>query len=163
MINAIAGVVFHFSLQYDKAFEQYRKTIEIDPNFPWVYIWQAVAYMENQMYDQALESLQKAESISKDLTYGLGFLGMCYGLLGQKEEAKKVLERLDAISKEKYVAWCYKGFVYAGLGEIDKVFECWDKACEKREPELFYAKTTPWYGNWYPGPRYDAILKKIGF
>jgi serine/threonine protein kinase/Tfp pilus assembly protein PilF len=163
MINAIVGVVFHFSRQYDKAFEQYQKTIEIDPNFPWAYIWKGIAYMENQMYDQALEYLQKAESISKDLTYGLGFLGMCYGLLGQKEEAKKVLERLDAISKKKYVAWSFKAFVYVGLGEVEKAFDCWDKACEKREPELFYAKTTPWYNDWFSGPRYDALLKKIGF
>jgi len=163
MINAIAAVVFHFSLQYDKAFEQYQKTIEIDPNFPWAYIWKGIAYMENQMCDQALEYLLKAESISKDLTYGLGLLGMCYGLLGQKEEAKKVLKRLDAISEKKYVAWCYKAFVYAGLGDIEKAFDCWDKACEKREPELFYAKSTPWYYKWHSGSRYDALLKKIGF
>ncbi len=163
MINAVLGDVFYFSRLYDKALEQYQKTIEIDPNFPWAYIWQGITYLEKQMNDQALESLQKAESISKDVTYGLGYLGMGYALAGQKEEAKKVLDRLDDLSKKKYVAWCYKAFVYTGLGEIEIAFDCWDKACEEREPDLFYIKTIPWLDKLRSDPRYEALLKKIGF
>jgi serine/threonine protein kinase/Tfp pilus assembly protein PilF len=163
MINAIVGAVFYFSRQYDKAIEQFQKAIEIDPNFPWTYTWKAMTYWEKQMNDKALESLQKAAHLAKDVAYILGYLGRGYALAGQKNEAKKVLDRLDTIANEKNAAWCYVAFAYSGLGEIDKVFDCWDKAYEEREPELFYIKTAPWLDKLRSDPRYEAILKKIGF
>lgn len=163
MINAITGVVFYFSRQHKRALEHFQKTIEIDPNFAWAYTWQSLAFWEKQMKDKALDSIQKAATIAPGTAYVLGHLGLGYGFAGQEEEARKVCDRLNDLSKQKYVAWIYRSWPYFGMGDIDTAFDCLDKSCKQREPDLFYLKNMPWFDKWRSHPRYKIILEKIGF
>jgi Tfp pilus assembly protein PilF len=163
MINAIGGVVYLCSRQYDKAIEQFQKAIEIEPKFTWTYIWLGLTYLEENMNDQAIKSFETATQGTKDVIYMLGYLGMGYARTGQKAKALNVLKKMDLLEKKKYVAWSYRAFVYAGLGDVDRLFACWDKACEAKEPELYYVKTLPWVDPFRSDPRYKKLLAKIGF
>jgi tetratricopeptide (TPR) repeat protein len=163
MINAIAGVVFYIARQYDKALAQFQKTIEIDPNFTWAHAWQSLVYWAKQRNDKALDSIQKAATLAPGIAYILGYLAIGYAFLNQEEEARKVCDRIDDLSQQKYVPWCYRSWPYFGLGDTDTAFDFLNKACDEREPELFYFNTNPWLDKWRSHPRYEAISKKIGF
>jgi TolB-like protein len=161
MINAIGGVVYLISRQYDRATEQFLKAIEIDPKFTWTYVWLALTYLEKKMNPQAIKCLETATQITKDVVYMLGYLGQGYARTGQKEKALKVLKRMDSLEKKKYVAWSYRAFVYAGLGDANKLFSCWEKAYVAREPELYYVKTLPWADPFRSDSRFKDLLKRM--
>jgi tetratricopeptide (TPR) repeat protein len=163
MINAILAVVFYFRSQYDEALEHFQNTIEIDPNFAWAYTWQSLTYWGKKMRDEALDSIQKAAALAPGVAYILGYLGMNYGIAGQEEEARKVCDRLDNLAKQKYVPYNYRSWPYFSIGDTDTAFYFMDKACEEKEPDLFYSNTIPWFEKWRSHPRYKAIMEKIGF
>lgn len=144
--------------RFEEAIEQFRKTLEMNPDFPFAYIWQGLTYWGIGENDKALASLLRAETLAKEMAYGLGFLGMAYALTGQKNKVFKMLEKLDKLSAEKYVSPMYKAFVYIGLDLTDKAFEYIEKAYVDRETFLFYMKIIPMVDNLRPDSRFDKIF-----
>jgi TolB-like protein len=63
-INWLLGVVFNFARQYDQAIEQYRKTIELDPNFFLPHTFLGLAYFQKSMYKEGIAELERAVAIS---------------------------------------------------------------------------------------------------
>ncbi len=49
IINFELGIVLHYAREYDQAIEQFRKTLELNPNFPQAQTYVAVAYGQKGM------------------------------------------------------------------------------------------------------------------
>jgi len=161
MINAILGVILIFQRRFKEAIIQFKKTLEMNQNFPFTYIWQGMAYWGIEDYDRALVSLLKFEALAKEMTYGLGLLGMAYGLANQDNKAFEVFEKMERISENKYVSSLHKAFIFIGLSNKDKAFELMNKAYIEKDPFLFYSKTLPMYDSLRTDPRYSELLKKL--
>jgi tetratricopeptide (TPR) repeat protein len=95
------GVALYYSRQYDRAIEQLRKTLELDPNFLQAHDFLGMAYVRKSMVKEGLA------------------------------EAQKVLDQLNDLSKHKYIAAMNVAGIYVGLGDKDKAFEWLEKAYEE--------------------------------
>jgi tetratricopeptide (TPR) repeat protein len=149
--------------QYDQAIEQFRKTLELDPNFTLTREFLGSAYLQKNMYMEALAEFQEALANSPDNMFTLSELGYAYAKSGRKAEAQKVLDQLNELSKRKFVPAISAVIIYVGLGEKDKAFEWLEKAYEDRSlgGPLASLKVDPIFDPLRSDPRFADLLRRM--
>jgi tetratricopeptide (TPR) repeat protein len=88
-----------------------------------------------------------------------GGLAMVYHALGRKADSAAALERYIRENADDSAFGLAETYAY--LGEADRAFEWLERACQRKDPALIYAK-----GDWplrgiEQDPRYKAFLKKM--
>ncbi len=162
-INTSLGRNFQVARQYNQAIEQCKKALEIDSNFPWAHCVLAQAYLQKSMFEEAISEFQKAANLSDRSVEYLSQLAHAYAVSGNRNKALKIIEELNRRSKEIYVSEFRIALIYTGLGEMDKVFECLEKAHKERNADLAELKVEPRFDSLRSDPRFKALLKKMGF
>jgi adenylate cyclase len=163
IINAVNGYTFILSRQYNKAIVEIKKALDIDPNSIIALFFIAYAYILKSKYADAIKFSQKAVSLVEGSTFWLAGLGMVYGMSGKKDKARKVIEELNQKSKTQYVAAIQSAWIYSSLDEKNKAFEWLNKAFDEHDISLYDLKSNPIYDTLRGDPRFDELLKKIGF
>src|SRR5713101_4933911 len=154
VMNAALGRVYHFARQYDRAIDQFRKTIEMDPNFASAHFDIAASYVEKRMYTEAIAEYQKVLAISgRNLTY-LSELGWAHARAGNTLEAMKILNQLKEISRQSYVPPFAFAFIYIGLGDKDHAFTWLEKDYEQRDNTMVFLKAEPIFDPLRSDPRF---------
>lgn len=87
------GDVYSRNLQHDKAIEEFKKAIEINPNYADAYHNLGMTYYTIKQYDQAIENLQKAASINPNLWQSYQSLATIYWEKADKEKAAAYLQK----------------------------------------------------------------------
>lgn len=163
MINAAVGTIFWLARQDDNALEQFQKALEMDPDFQLALLYSGCAYGSSGRYEEAIASLEKAARLPGGMIYSAGALGYVYAVSGQKEKALDLLSQIDVLMEKGYAMLLQKAYIYTGLGEIDRVFEFLEKAYSERESQLTFCRSIPYLDTLHGDPRFDELLKKIGF
>jgi len=83
MLNCARGWVYHMSRQYDRAAEQYRHTLEMDPHFVMAQREIAFVYEQQERYNEALAMIQQAIREGGENPIVLGILGHILASSGQ--------------------------------------------------------------------------------
>jgi serine/threonine protein kinase len=161
-INSVVGWMLYFDRQYDRAIEQEKKTLEMDPNFVLSYRYRGMAYEQKGMYPEAIADLQNAVTLSGSRTTVLGPLGHAYAIAGRRSEARKVLDEVMQLRARAYFPSYEIALIYTGMGEKDQAFEWLDKAYEERSPWLIHLRVDPRFETLYSDPRYADMLRRIG-
>ncbi len=161
IINAALAWTWIFQGQLQQGEEQFRKTLEIDPNF-WVAHW-GLGCLRKQSgsYQAAFAELQKAVSLSGGNTKALAELAGAYAMAGDRQEARKILEQLKDLSRQVYVSAYDLGMVHFCLGNPDEAFEWMEKAYEERAAWLVWLRVVPWCAS-LSDPRFEALVRRIG-
>ncbi|HZO54595.1 MAG TPA: tetratricopeptide repeat protein [Bryobacteraceae bacterium] len=111
---------------------------------------------------EAMDHFQTAARLDEH-----GYLAMSlargYALLGRREEAHRILEKMVALSRTTYVCALEVASIYANLGERDQAFDWFRKAVEDRSECLVWAKVSPWLDPVRSDPRFEALLRQVGF
>ena len=158
----VLGVSFYQMRLYDKAVEELKKTIEMDPTFfPAHFFLGWWMYPEMAMFEQALEEAQKAVELTRGASITVAALGYAYAAAGRSEQARKVLGELDEISKKTFVSPVAVAAIHARLGEIDRAFACLEKAYETRDHWMDYLKVLHMLAPLHGDPRFNVLLKKM--
>lgn len=161
-INTQMGRVLYFLREYDKAIEQCRTTLEMDPNFGGAHLFLGRSYKQKGMYEEALAELQKARGLLTDSAEVLSLIGYTYAVAGRRVEALNSLQALQAQSVQRYVSPYHMAMVYAGLGEQDKAFEWLEKAYEDREGRITILKVAPEFDSLRKDRRFAELVKRVG-
>ena len=159
--NDTLGLEFFLTREYDRAIEQERKVLELDPNFIEAYYFRGVAYLKKSMYEEGMAEFEKGVAISPLSTEALTGLGYGYAVTGRRAEARKVLDKLNELSKHEYVSAVWRAKIYAGLEEKDKAFEWLEEAYEDRSiVSVGFIKTNSMFDPVRPDPRYADLLQR---
>jgi hypothetical protein len=99
------------------------------------------------------------------LPNSLGRLGIVYIKSGKIEEARKLLPELESIVKKGEItnAATSIAWILGALGENDEAFEWLEIAVKRREPSLIESNHVPFLDPLRDDPRFEVILKKVGF
>ncbi len=158
-LNWDMGVLLFFSRQYDRAEEQYRKTIEIDPNYNPAHLGLVQVYQKKGMYAEAIAELKKANALGKP--EGNAALGYAYAVAGQRDEAQKILDDLTVQSKERYVSPFSFALLYMGLGDNDHAFEWLNKTCDENPYRISFIKVNPRFDSLRSDARFTDLLRRM--
>src|SRR5260370_22895801 len=148
--------------RYDDAIAQYRKTLDMDPNFAQAHLGFGQVYEQRKMYSEAIAEFQKAIALYGGSATATAALGHAYAIAGNKSEAQRVLNELKELSKQKYVSSYDIAVIYAGRGDKDQVFAWLEKAYVARDGWLaFCVKVDPRFDDVRPYPRFADLLRRV--
>ena len=114
--------------QYDRAIQQLRNTLEMDPSYELPHLVLGLSYAQKGDFSRALPELRKAVELSHGTPLMISALATASARSGNKDEAEKLLADLISESKKQYVSPYYFALVYVGLGQRDKAIDLLEKA-----------------------------------
>jgi serine/threonine protein kinase/Tfp pilus assembly protein PilF len=165
IINTTIGLVHYFARDYDKAIEQYLKTIEMDINFEKAYFFLGWAYIEKGLNDEAISVFKKAHSISNDKPVVLAELGYLYASIGNTMKTINILDELiprsHQIPMSPYNMYSIAA-IYAALNDYDRAIDWLQHACVQHCYRLIYLNVDPKFDNIRSDPRFIDLLNRIG-
>jgi TolB-like protein/Flp pilus assembly protein TadD len=160
--NVSLGWAYYFSRDYERAIEQGRKALEMEPRFDFAYWIVGLALAQLGRTDEAIASLNQAVILTGGGLTHEAHLGYAYALSGKREEAEQVLADLEEIAREKYVSAYYFAIIYLGLGELEQTFSWLDRAFDERAGFLAFIKVEPMFDGVRSDPRFKDLLRRMG-
>lgn len=158
-----AGMIYSDRHDYDKAIEQFRKAIELDPTFYHAYDeWRGMETARGRIDAvQAVMRSMRAAFPSVDDTSARARMA---ALQGRRTEAKNLVHRwIDECDRlQRPGKACFAAQIYSSIGEKDLAFEWLQKAVEERSPLLPYINVMPYYDGVRDDPRFPALLRRLG-
>jgi serine/threonine protein kinase/tetratricopeptide (TPR) repeat protein len=147
----------------DRAIEECRKILEMDPGRGFSRLTLVGCYMQKSMYEEALAEIQKAKGASGPWEpIAEAAMGMVYIRMGKRDEAEKILEHFEELSEQGHVVSFGSAILCFELEENDKAFAWLEKAYEQRESWLRTLKIWPGLDSVRSDRRFIAMLKKVG-
>ena len=150
----------------EQAAANFRRAIDIDPNWTWGYIKLSRTLARQKKCSEALAQAEIAERRIAGGAAALSrsWLGATYALCGETARARQKLDELHALEKTQYVDPVTFADVHSALGETDEALRWYEKAWEDRTPNMAYASIMPLLDPGLAGnPRYEAIVRKMNF
>ena len=156
------GWALYIAGRFDEAETQIKQVLARDPNFARAYMNLGEIYEEQGKFDEAIANFQKSKQLSGDILADMA-LGHAYAAAGRKTEALKIATDLEAKVLKKEVSPFLPAVVYAGLDEKDKSFYWLERAFQERSNWLTLTKIGRRLKLLHSDPRFDDLLKRIGF
>jgi TolB-like protein/Flp pilus assembly protein TadD len=160
--NVSLGWAYYFARDYERAIEQGRKALELEPRFDFAYWIVGLALARQGKMDESIAALNKAVLLTGGGLTHEAHLGYAYALFGQREEARQVLSDLEEIAKEKYVSAYYFAIIYLGLGEHELTFQWLERAAEERSGFLAFIRVEPMFDALRSDARFTKLLAQMG-
>ena len=161
-IVAIGGWIFCLARQYDRAIEQAKKAIIMDPNYALAHGYLGMALEHTGMLKEAIAEFQKGFTLSGGLPIYLALMGHTNAVAGEKHKAEETLHELKKLSKRRYVSAMEVALVYAGLRDTRAAFAWLQKAYDERARLPLFLKMDPAFESLRSAPRYQELLSRIG-
>jgi adenylate cyclase len=114
----------YLARDYDCAVAEYRRTIEIAPNYPGTYQRLGLAYAQKGMLDEAIRSMEKAVELGPERLDFIGDLAYVQALRGDQAAARATLRRAKARVFEAVSI----ARAHIALGEPDSAFVWLERA-----------------------------------
>jgi serine/threonine-protein kinase len=162
MINADLGWLLFFARQYDRAIEQLRKTIEMEPNFALAHWILGLNYQQNGRSDDAIAEFRQAASLSHEIPFALASLGHVLGTTGKRKEALAVLAQLERLSKRRYVSPHSIATVHTGLNQKSEAIAWLNKAVDERSNWVIFLNVDPVFDPLRPDGRLKTVVRRVG-
>ncbi len=121
---------------FDKAKEEFKKALQIDPNDYVGHYGMGLVYSNKSMLDDAIASYKKAIAITPDFARAYIHLGIDYAAKGMLEEAASAYEKAVALNPafkdSEYFSNVYfaLGFQHKKKGMLDEAILAYKKAIE---------------------------------
>jgi tetratricopeptide (TPR) repeat protein len=171
VLDPLSGVIgmgveqaYYFSGQYDKALDECRKYLEMNPDFVVAHDFLIHLYVQNGSFEKAAEHAQRLVDISERRAEAMAHLAYVYAASGETEKAKKLLETSIADPK----ADPELGFsnptifiaVYSILGDQDNGFLWAEKAFKSGKISFPTLRFSPDLKRFRADPRYKSLLER---
>ncbi|MEP7148078.1 MAG: tetratricopeptide repeat protein [Acidobacteriota bacterium] len=162
VINANLAWFYYLSRKYDKAEEQARMTIDIEPNHFTAHWVLGLALAAKEKYAESLASLQNAATISSNRPFVVAELARVNAVAGNESDARNALKFFDEAEAENYISPVNRAKVHLGLGEIDAMFESLEKGFAERSVRMPYFMIDPQCDGIQADERFISILQRAG-
>jgi tetratricopeptide (TPR) repeat protein len=162
IINVGVGWCLYQARRYDEAIQQYRSTLDLNPNFSFTHCTLAMAYEGKHQYEDAIAEYNKALALPVSRPFALTGLGHAYALSGKRGQAMGVLDELEKAARQQYVPAVYFAGIYSALGDADQSVKWLRKAYDERSDYVVYLRTDPWADSLRSDPRFQKLLELMG-
>jgi TolB-like protein/DNA-binding winged helix-turn-helix (wHTH) protein/Tfp pilus assembly protein PilF len=154
------GAILFFAHQYDRAIEQFRAVLEMDPNFPRAHML-IIAYVQKGLFADALADVERLRR-SEETGWTWGTIAYTYGRSGQRAKAKFALEQLERVGRSQVVDPLSFAVAYIGIGDKEKALVWLQRAYQWHSSSLTALKVDPTYDPLRNDPRFQALVGRIG-
>jgi serine/threonine protein kinase/Tfp pilus assembly protein PilF len=158
-IGMVLASVLYTDRQYDRAVEQSRKVLELNPNSAIAYIHIALSQAVRRRFAEAIVALDRANNIMPGISTGLR--AYIDAQTGDRQAALNVLGQLTAAANAGRGTALDLPAAYVGLDEKGAAFEALNRACDRRMPLIDEIKVDPLFDPLRSDPRYPLLLRRM--
>ncbi len=163
VVKSAAAWVLFFAHDYDRAIEQCRKVIEMDPNYGEVYSQLRRAYEQKGMYAEAMAADEKLRAIRRQRAGEKTETRNPAPIASAKAYWKRMLELTKTdLAGDRKAAQFRMAEVLAQLGEKDQAFELLEKAFQERSFWMPYLRVHPHLDPLHSDPRFRDLVRRVG-
>jgi TolB-like protein/DNA-binding winged helix-turn-helix (wHTH) protein/Tfp pilus assembly protein PilF len=154
------GAILYFSRQYDRAIEQFRGVLEMEPDFPRAHmlVW---AYAQKGLFAEALEDAE-AYRRRENAPWSLVMIAYVSGRSGDQAKGRLALKQLQQPGRNGPLDTLAFAVAYIGMGENDKALLGLEKAYREHSSSLTALKVDPIYDPLRGEPRFQELVRRIG-
>jgi TolB-like protein/Tfp pilus assembly protein PilF len=158
LIHGDLGWWSYGAREYDRAIEEARFALELDPSFPEAYWLLAAVHAQQGQLERALEEFARYEALYGEPQHW--FRGYLEALAGRREEALRDLAKLEQRVASGESPGIERAQVYLGLGDHEGVLAVLEEASEA--DVSFQPYLWPEYEALHSNKRFQAVLRKFG-
>jgi TolB-like protein/Tfp pilus assembly protein PilF len=163
VFNGNLATAYGNARQYDLAVEQFKKTIELDPDAP---VRQNFAIVAQDMgnYDLWIQEYVKSEEINTD-PENIAVakeVAAVYAKSGYRPAMTRLIQLEILQSKHRYVDPSLIGYNYSEVDEKEKTFEWLEKGYAVKGEGMQYIKIAKPLDKYHSDPRYANLIKRMG-
>jgi len=162
IIRANIGFVHYLGRDFDRAEEEEKNTIQMDPSFIAAHGYLGQIYLEKKQYAEAIEQFRTALSLSPGDIAAQADLAHAYAISGKKAEANEILQELQNSEENRYVSAYDWAVIYAGFRDKEKTLKALEEAYEERNGRMVNLAVHPQFAFLKPEPRFQKLLAQIG-
>ena len=134
------------------------------PDFFMAHNFSASALIDKRMYTEAEAEARKAIAANNTASHPKAFLGCALAKSGAEQPALAVLAKLlESSSSNVYVSPYSIAQLYNCLGERDEAFAWLERGFEQRDHKMGLLKVEPKWNNLHDDPRYQDLVRRVGF
>lgn len=161
-VNTGLARIYHFRGEKEKALSQIQKAFVLDSNYAEGHFTAGMTHMKFNNLSSAEHELKKAVELSHRRPVTLALLGINYWRQGKTKEANEILKELEKepVNNDKLYAIAS---IKSNMGKIDEALEIYEKLAAEKFGILIYFKVEREMIDRHSNPRYDTILRKLGF
>jgi DNA-binding winged helix-turn-helix (wHTH) protein/tetratricopeptide (TPR) repeat protein len=164
LIGKDLGDLFYLQRDYDKALEQYRRTLKLDPTDPLaILIHRAMAwtYEFSGMHEQAIAEFIETSRIQNAGPERLTAFRQGYDAAGTKGFCRTWLDLQRERVERGRINLFYLAQVYAFVGDNDSAFACLEKSLQDHSLDAPALRSSPNFDELRKDGRYRELLKKM--
>ncbi len=155
------GFLFYLQQNYDRAIAQFRKVLEMNPNYYLAYAMMGPSYTQTCRFDEALEAYSKARAADADSKFVASLEATTLAVAGRRQEALAMLAQINNRAAAEYISPVSIAYIYTALGDRDTAFDYLDRAIQDRDPNILGLKSNPVFDGLRNEERYRALLRKM--
>jgi tetratricopeptide (TPR) repeat protein len=163
MTHSMLCLVHLHAREYETGVHECAQDLEVEPQFWPAHVWLVYMYIYSGLYTESVAEARKAMESSGNESSILPVLAMAEGFEGNTAGAKKLLGDIREGAKQSYVAPYDLADVYIGLGDKEGALAMLSKSMDQHDAELVLLATAPEFDGLRDDPRFQAIVKRIGF
>ncbi len=162
--NALVGQFLLHAGRTDDALARLQATFAMDPNHVLAHIFASAAYSEKGQYADAIAEAEQAVTITRrTMAHPMGLLGYALAKSGDKAGAQALLDELLTASKSRYVAPYGVALIYNALGDDEHTLAWLERGYAARDHKMNLLKVDPKWKNLRGDPRFEDLVRRIGF
>jgi TolB-like protein/Tfp pilus assembly protein PilF len=154
------GAILYFSRQYDRAIEQFRAVLDMEPNFPRAHLL-VFAYVQKGLFADALADIEKWRRVD-DAPGSWAIEAYVFGRSGRRVEALRALEKLQQSNRRQQMDPAAIALAYVGIDNKDEAFAWLQKAYSEHSNAITTLKVDPIYDPLRSDPRFQELLRRVG-
>jgi tetratricopeptide (TPR) repeat protein len=163
IINAWLGWRHYVAREYDAAVGQYRRTLDLDPNFAPAHLVLGQAYEQQGRMTDAVAQLEQAEQLARGSPLYVAALAHALAGAGRRADAEQAMRRLMERSQGQYVPPVQIAIMQAGLGHTNDAIEWLEQGIAERSAGMVWIKQDPRFDPLRHDARFQDIVRRIRF
>jgi TolB-like protein/DNA-binding winged helix-turn-helix (wHTH) protein/Flp pilus assembly protein TadD len=156
------GAILYYSRQYERALEQFRAVLAMEPSFPRANMV-IYPYVEKGMFAEALANTVAWHHSDDSPVWEVQ--AYVYGRSGQQVQARRAMtkwERWNRGRQPRPDTTAAPAMAYAAMGNHEEAFRCLEKARQEHSNALTSLKVEPAYDPLRSDRRFQELLRSMG-
>ena len=156
------GWAFYIAGRNDEALLAVREVIARDPTYGRAYLNLGEILQEQNQFTEAIAAFQRSRELTRDPIADMA-LAHVLAQAGRVAEARKIAMDLEEKARHNQVSPFLPAVAYAGLKENDRSFYWLERSYQERSNWLTLLKVGRRLRSLHGDPRFDDLLKRVGF
>jgi tetratricopeptide (TPR) repeat protein len=160
--SAAHGWVLYYAGDFERAAEQCRLTLELDPDYAVALLWRGWSLQELGRPAEALALLERAVALTHRSTLFVASLARSRAIAGDTAGARALLHELENRASQSYVPTYEVAKIHLALGARDRALDLLERAHEERSHSMVFLGVDPQLRSLHGEERFEALVRRVG-